>query len=215
MSLEINNFIVEYDEDLEYIPELIANLESKTRELMNFFELKSLSSKRKIIVYKDLEEYKKHIEEYFEYQDYMCADTMDGNINVLSLEAAHQTEKYKNITVDYLKSVITHEFVHICQQESEVEHIDNDIVWFWEALATNLGNPDGYKSISIEETNEEINEFNSPNSYPIAFTIGNFMLENYSHNEMLQYVKYPTELLKDSEKILDSAREWSNKKKSK
>ena len=55
------------------------------------------------------------------------------DINLLSLEAAQKTKEHTNMTIDELKSIILHEFVHICQQESEKEHIKEDIVWFWEA----------------------------------------------------------------------------------
>ena len=114
------------------------------------------------------------------------------------------------MTIDELKSIILHEFVHISQQESEKEHIKEDIVWFWEALATNLGNPEKYKTISISATNEDINNFNcSADNYPIAFTIGKYILEKYSNEEILEYVKYPSKLENDSEKILNDAKLWS------
>ena len=99
-------------------------------------------------------------------------------------------------------------------EDSEIENIDNDIVWFWEALATNLGNPENFSRITIKASNEEINNFNTlSQNYPIAFTIGNYLLENYSHEEILEYVKYPSKLLVESEKILNDAREWSNNKR--
>lgn len=212
MTIEKNNFIITYDENISYIQEVVDYLKSTTNDIMHFFGLESLNIKRKIIIYNDLELYKKHIEQFFEYHDYMCADTNDGNINLLSLEAAHKTETYKYMTIDELKCIILHEFVHICQQDSEIEHIDEEIIWFWEALATNLGNPEKYRIIQIESSNKEITDFNSSESnYPIAFTIGKYMLDHYTHEEILEYIKYPTKLLKDSEKILNNAREWSNK----
>ena len=120
------------------------------------------------------------------------------------------------MTVNDMKLIILHEFVHICQQESEIEHIDDDIVWFWEALATNLGNPEKFSKIKIEATNKEINNFDSlPYNYPIAYTIGNYILEHYTHKEILEYVKYPTKLLNDSDDILNSAREYSKIKRKK
>ena len=213
MVLEKSNFIINYDENLFYIPEVVEYLDSKTRTIMNFFGLKSLDSKINIVIFNDLELYKKHIEEFFEYQDYMCADTNDGNINLLSLEEAHKTNEHKDMTLDELKSTILHEFVHICQQSCEIEHIGYDVVWFWEALATNLGNPDNFSNVSINATNVEINNFNSLHSnYPIAFTIGNYLLQNYDHNKILEYIKYPSKLIADSENILNEAREWSNKR---
>ncbi len=214
MVLEKNNFIITYNENISYIPEVVDYLESKINTIMNFFELDSFNSKKQIVIYNNLEAYKKHIEQFFKYYDYMCADTNDGNINLLSLEEAHKTKEHKDMTLDELKSTILHEFVHICQQEKELEHLDSDIIWFWEALATNLGNPEAFSSISIKATNEEITDFNSlEQNYPTAFTIGKYMLENYSHEGILEYVKYPSKLLVDSEKILNAAREWSNKKR--
>ena len=35
------------------------------------------------------------------------------------------------------------------------------------------------------------------------------MFERYTHEEILEYVKYRTKSLKDSEKILDEVRDWS------
>lgn len=212
MLIERHNFIIEYDNKIEYIKEVIEYLESEMKKILYFFELNKLSTKKKIIFYDDLELYKKHIEQYFEYKDYMCADTNDGNINILTLEAAHKTKTYSNITIEKLKHTILHEFVHICQQEKEKTHIDEDIIWFWEALATNLGNPEEYKVIEINANNEDIINFNcSSSNYPIAFTIGKYMLENYSHEEIIKYIEYPFELEKDSNEILNSARNWSKK----
>lgn len=212
MNLEKNNFIIEYNENLKYIPEIVEYLENRMNEIMSFFELNSFNKKIKIIVYNKLELYKEHIEQFFEYHDYMCADTNDGNINILSLEAAHETKTHANMTLDEMKKVILHEFVHICQQEKEVEHILDDVIWFWEGLATNLGNPDEYEVVQFDDaTNYDINEFFcASNNYPIAFTIGKYMLENYSHAEILDYIKFPSKLLNDSEQILNNAREWSN-----
>lgn len=215
MLIEKKNFIIDYDKSISYIPEVVNYLETKIDDIMNFFELESLSSKKKIIVYNDLDLYKKHIEKFFEYKDYMRADTNDGNINLLSIEEAHKTKEHANMTLEELKSTILHEFVHICQQEKETEkeNIGYDIVWFWEALATNLGNPEEFSRVEIKATNEEINNFNSLNqNYPIAFTIGNYIFENYSHKDILEYVKYPSKLLSDADIILYNAREWSKSK---
>ena len=211
MILEKKSFIIDYDENISYIPEVVNFLEIKMGEFMNYFELKSLKSKEKVIVFNSIEKYKKHLEKYTEYRDYMCADTYDGNINLLSLEEAHKTHEHANMTLDELKSTILHEFVHICQKNCQVEKYNKTVSWFWEALATNLGNPEKFSRIPIEATNKEINNFNTlPNNYPTAFTIGNYLLGNYSHEDILNYVKYPSKLLVDSEKILNDAREWSH-----
>lgn len=214
MVINKNNFIIEADDDLDYVLDIVSYLEQNMKPIMDFFGLESLSTKKKIIIYKDLDKYIKHIEEFFKYEDHMCADTNDGNINILSLEAAHKTKMYKDMTLEKLKSVILHEFVHVCQQEKQVEINDDDIIWFWEGLATNLGNPEEYKCIPITATDDDINDFNSSDSnYPIAYTIGRYLLENYSHEEIIEYVEYPSKLLTDSKRILNEAREWSKETK--
>ena len=209
MLIERESFIIECDNDIDYISDVVKYLETRTKDIMNFFELDSLNSKRKIIVYDDLELYKKHIEKFYPYQDYMCADTNDGNINLLSIKEAHKTKEHADMTIDDLKRTILHEFVHICQQDAEIEHLD-DVIWFWEALATNLGNPDRFKRITIKASNEEINDFITLRfNYLIAYTIGNYLLDNYDHSRILEYVRYPSKLLNDSNRILNEAREWS------
>lgn len=210
MILKKENFIVEYDETLNYIPEVVNYLEIKMNDIMNFFELKKLSHQVKIIIYNNLESYKKHIEKFTTYRDYMCADTNDGNINLLSLEEAHKTKNHARMTLNELKSTILHEFVHICQQETEVEHINQEVVWFWEALATNLGNPELFHKIEVIATDEELSKFSSlSRNYLTAFTIGNYILENYSHEQVLEYIRFPRKLTIDSSKILKEVREWS------
>jgi len=72
-------------------------LETKMSGFMNYFELNSLKSKEKVIVFNSIEKYKKHLEKDTEYRDYMCADTYDGNINLLSLEEAHKTHEHARI----------------------------------------------------------------------------------------------------------------------
>ena len=216
MLLKKSGYTVEYDDKLTYVPELANHLEKNMTSVLEFFKLDKLGKEIKIVVYNDLELYKEHIKKFYDYCDYMCADTNDGNLNILSLEEAHKTKEHQDMDLEYMKDTIKHEFIHLCQQATQVESVNFEIVWFWEALATNLGNPEHFEIVPISASNEEINEFiKLKNNYPIAYTIGNYMLENYSRDQILDYVKYPTKLLKDEEQILDDAKIWSNTKKKK
>ena len=106
--------------------------------------------------------------------------------------------------------VITHEFVHACQQEINPDAAD--VEWFWEALATNLANPFDHVASMQCEDEELINNLNAvPYTYEICFTIGKFMLENYSHEQILDYVKKPDKLRKDAKTIFKEEREWFHK----
>lgn len=204
-----NYFELICDKNLDYIDDLINYLNSNIEEIMDYFNLNDIKDKKKIVIWTDLNKYIKHIEQYTEYEDYMCADTFDGNMNMLSLEEAHKTNEHANMKVNELIQNVKHEFVHICQQECEKESISDDIAWFWEALATNLGNPEQFSKIDISDiTIDQLNNFNKlNNAYPISFTLGKYMLENYTHDEILEYVKYPKKLERDQYNILSAAKE--------
>lgn len=194
------------DKELDYIKELFDYLNLNMEEIMMFFNIDNISEKKKIIIWTDLDKYKNHIEKYYEYKDYMCADTNDGNINILSLEEAHKTIEHSDMTFDEMKKNIKHEFVHICQQECEEESIGYDIAWFWESLATNLGNPESFNEVDVSDvTIEQLSEFNNLDcGYPIAYTLGKYILTSYSHDEILEYVKYPKILEQEQCEILDN-----------
>ena len=114
----------------------------------------------------------------------MNADTFDGNINLLSIEECRKTKAHSDITLEEFLENIIHEFVHSCQQEINPD--SKNVEWFWEALATNLGNPFDH-TIDFQFNEEQlINDFNSvPNNYEIVFTIGKYLLENYIDLEHL------------------------------
>lgn len=212
MIIKRENFVIKCAQEINYIDEIVDFLETKMDNLMNYFELKKLKQTIRIIVFNDIKKYKSHIERYTDFYDYMCADTYDGNINLLSLTEAQKSKEHKDMTIDDMKKIILHEFVHICQKECQKEEYNKTVTWFWEALATNLGNPENRSIKKISASNKEITNFNSLKSnYSIAFTIGKYLIDNFSYEDILEYVKYPSILLANEEIILSGAREWSKK----
>lgn len=213
MRIETNYFIIESDEEILNINDIINYLETRLEEILNFFEIKS-PKKKKIIFWNNLEEYIKHISNYTKYKDGMCADTFDKNINVLSLRETHKTKTHINMTEERFKENIAHEYVHTCQQDLETEESKTNS-WFYEALATNLGNSKQFdKLYTFDITREELENFNNikNNRYEIAYTIGKYMLENYSKEEILEFVKYPQLLNIETEKILENTKKWTKEK---
>ena len=206
------NFIVECNKQLDYLDDLEKKLLEESSRILNFFELKGLKKQKKIKIWTDREKYQKYLEQYVpKYYEWMCADTHDGNINILSIEECKKTKAHEDMTLEEVLRIITHEFVHSCQQEinSDAEYVE----WFWEALATNLANPFDYVVSMQCEDDDLIYHLNDvPYSYQICFTIGKFMLENYSHKEIMDYIKNPDKLRKDAQIIFAKEREWFNKK---
>lgn len=206
------SFKIECDKQLDYLEELEQKLKQESTRILNFFGLTGLSDIKKIKIWTDRKQYQQHLEQYVDkYYEWMNGDTHDENINMLSIEECRKTKAHQDMTLEEMLEVITHEFVHACQQEINPDA--ENVEWFWEALATNLANPfDHVASIQCED-DDLINNLNStPYNYEICFTIGKFMLENYPHEQILDYVKNPDKLRKDAKTIFKEEREWFRKK---
>lgn len=210
MYLETEYFVIKSNKEIPYINEVIEYLNIQIPGIMDFFKINKISSKKEIIIWTDINEYKKHIGKFTEYKDWMCADTFDGNINMLSVEECHKTKAHEFTDVNHFKTTIAHEFVHICHQEVQQSKENMGDAWFWEALATNLGNPNQFGLTPINVTSEElITSFNDIKyGYGIAFTIGQYIISTYEQEIILDYVKNPDHLLRDTPKILEETKEY-------
>lgn len=230
MQKIVNGIVIEYSPKDENLIKLIVDkLSEKAKKIMDFFELNEMKH-FKIKIWDDLEKYKTHLLPYLkanneEYHDWIIQHTMDGNINLLPIRLVRQTGTNKNMTESDIAIVACHEFVHICQQHT-VKNETGSSYWFWEALATNLGNPEDFqwiktefkKYINFDEVNDiaSLIEITNNSTYNYAFLVGNYMLKNYPHKKMLDYIKDEPKLEKDSEKILQEAKQfYKNFKKAK
>lgn len=206
---EGKNFIVEYDEmNQNKVLKLVTILEEEMQRILDFFELQALSTKKRIKLFDALADYQSYLAKNgIQYQDWMIADTMDGEMNLLTLEECRKTREHKYMTMKEYQNVVIHEFVHSCQQE--VNPNVNGCQWFWEALALNLAGP-FMNSVKVDCTKEQLMKdyLHLPNAYPISFTIGRYMLEFYEHEKILNYVKNPDELILDLELILQEVKRW-------
>lgn len=211
MNISIEEIIEKLGEKFPYRDKYIEQIEQKLLTIIEFFKIIYFDD-IKIVIWKNIEDYKNHISKYTEYKEEMCADTYDGNINMLDINEARKTETHKNITEEEFIQNLVHEFVHICHQKAEIEHDeDNTNAWFYEALATNLGNKEQFNNlVYFTESKEELEQFNNikNNRYEKAYTIGKYLLENYSKEEILEYVRYPSKLKKDTNKIIEEAKKW-------
>ena len=212
MIRENDYFIIECDENITYIDDLVSTLEKEMFRILKFFGLKKLSKKKKIKIWNKRAEYQLYLEKYVpKYYDWMIADTHDGNINMLAIDECRKTKSHSDITMKSFLQSIVHEFVHSCQQE--INSDATNVEWFWEALATNLGNPFDHVTSILYDKNELMYNFVSLTyNYNVSYTIGKFMLENYSHAKILEYVESPQKLINDTNDIIDGARKWFNKK---
>lgn len=206
------SFIVHFDRNKtkpDQIKLLVGALQEKLGKLLLFFELDKLKEPIDIYIYADKDEYKKHILKYtVTYQDWMIGDTNDGNINMLSFENCGATQSHKGMTMPEYVRVFTHELTHICQQQVNPNAYGCE--WFWEALALNLSEQI-IPETTIDCTREQLmfHYTSLPNGYSISYTIGKYMLENYAHKRLLNYITNPQQLWDDTKIILSNVKSKS------
>ena len=209
MKVELSNFTIECDGVINNIDDIISALENDTAQILNFFELDKLSKKKKVIIFTDREKYKEHMLQFVnDFKEWMCADTYGGNINLLELSVAKKSKEHRNLNLTKFIKCILHEFVHLCQQE--LNYKLDEITWYWEALATNLSGQDYIKADLFECDFDKLQkDFNNvKNNYSYSFTLGKFMLENYSKDKLLEYVRNSSLLMQDANEIFELAKRF-------
>ncbi len=181
--------------------------ETALNNIMKFFNIKRLKNKKVLKIWSNIDLYREHLMTYVgQYQDWIVADTYDGNLNLVSFHLYHKANPEKN-DYDSYKKLIIHEFVHICQQE--VNPDASGVGWFWEALATCLANQRYYLSQVFCTRDELMYHFQElSNGYSISYTIGRYLFENISASKLLEYVKRPKLLISDTDAIIKNVNLW-------
>ena len=208
MQIELNNFIIHADKDLNYLKDMTKTLNNEAKKVLDFFELKELKEKKNVVIYTSIDKFKSYKESRGEdYQEWMYGDAADGNINVLELSEARKTKTHKNMTLEEFLKTVIHEFVHACQEEVNNDD-DDELMWFWEALATNLSGQK-YDGVDLEKCDFEklkTDFYNLKDGYGYVYSLGDYMLKTYGQKKVLDYVKNTNKLKQDEDKIFNSAK---------
>ena len=64
MKKENENFIVECDENVDYIDDLVSTLEKEMQRILSFFEIPNLKEKKTIKIWNSREKYQAYLEQY-------------------------------------------------------------------------------------------------------------------------------------------------------
>lgn len=191
LKYETDNFMIYYNDcDKKYLDKLITVFESRRQKILDFFKLEDF--KPTIKLYANISEYKDNIIESFkrnygdrEYQDWMIANTEDGNINMLSLDLVKKIEGFNNYSEEEFCYNTAHEFTHVCQERVG----SNNPGWFWETLATNLGNPECQHDVKEPFTLEQLEtSFDSIDGYGAVYSIGKELFNLYDNEFIYELV---------------------------
>lgn len=222
MLYEDELFLIYYNEcDKRYIQKLISIMEERIPYIVDFFQIK-YNGKIIIKLYNNLEEYKNNLQSSFQkdaeesgstevrqYQNWMIANTGDGKVNMQSFDLVKTQDDYKNYTEEEFCYNACHEFTHLCQRQIGSENPG----WFWEVIATTIGNPECQYETNQGFTLDDLNtSFDKFDGYGAAYKIGKYLFANYDNEYILSLVKDNDKLTKEIPAIIEKVNNKNNQK---
>lgn len=206
MIYENEYFIIHYTEsDIGYIDKAIERINTKYLEYMEFFGISTLPKKVEYILYNDIEVFRRVIKnKYGHIDNYTVGHACGYSVEILTLNERRKVQSKIEITEETIVMTFAHELLHIFHAFYKG---NNRSSWFAEGLAINLGSP-RYELGLIDCTAEDL--INRRGKSRHFFAMVKYMLENMSHEKILEYAKADDLVIKEAEKIYNLANEWIN-----
>ena len=152
------------------------------------------------------------VSKYGEIQDYVSgdSDSKTSTIRILNIADQIKYTTHKNASDERIKGTALHEIVHQCHH---VFHNDyRGITWFAEGLATNISNQDyelkNLNECDFDKLRSDFRHYKG--SYSFSYTLVNYILNNYTEEEIIRLYKEPDYLRKRAEMIFQEAKDWVN-----
>ncbi|MBR3198844.1 MAG: hypothetical protein IKG27_02380 [Bacilli bacterium] len=214
MKKELKNFIIESDFPHTYFNDIIDYIISNEKRILNFFNLEKLPNKVRIILL-SYEPFKNFIiSKYGEILNYISADSDSptNTIRILNVEDQIKHTTHKDANVDKIKKTVLHEIVHQCHHTYHMDY--NQITWFAEGLATNLSNQDytlqNLDKCDFDKLKKDFRHYKG--GYKFSYTIINYILSNYSDEEIYKLYSNPNYLREKADFIFEEAKKWTKEK---
>lgn len=216
MKKELDNFIIESDIDLDYFDEIVDYIIENEKRLLDFFKLDKLPHKVNILIlsYEPFKEF--IISKYGEILSYVCgnSNSSTNTIRILNVDDQIKYTTHKDADVKRIKNTALHEIVHQCHHIYHTDYKQNykQTTWFSEGLATNLSNQN-YDIQDLNECDFDMlkNDFRHyKGNYRFAYTIVNYVLNNYSDEEIEKLYKKLDYLREKTNIIFEEAKTWTS-----
>ena len=211
MRKELDNFIIQSNCEIDYFDDIVNCIQNEEKEILNFFNLKKLTNKFCIVIMNYTEFEKEEIKRFGKVIDYVrgITDSKKNLIMILDIDDQRKYTTHKDANLSDSLKMILHEVVHACN--SEINHDDDQTIWFKEGLATNLAYQN-YSLIDLGSCDFELlkNSFNNygENNYVYAYTIVHYILSNYEKDEIDKLILDSEYLRENSNKIFLEAKEF-------
>ena len=214
MRVELDSYIIESDIKLEYFNEIVSYINSNEKRLLEFFKIDKIPNKItvKILSYEPFRDFV--VSKYGEILDYYCGDS-DSRTNIirlLNIEDQIKYTRHKNANVEKIKTTALHEIIHQLHRLYKGNYTHTE--WFSEGLATNLSNQ-SYSLVSLDDCDFNrlrTNFSHYSGCYSYAYTILNYVLNNYDFEEIEKLYKSPDYVRERAESIFEEAKSWVRNK---
>ena len=191
MIKELKYITLEYTEDdLEYLDYITEKIETISEEIVNFFEGLELNEKVKVILFNDLDKFKKACLKYKrdkKMPDWVTGLTHCDGVYTLSLKELRKTKSPGNKTVDDLAHLILHEFTHACT--NQYVDYNKKCMWLSEGIACNLSHQYDSSKYNFKATEDEV--LNGPTGYDNYSIMFKYALDKYGRDYILNLIKNP------------------------
>ena len=179
--------------------------------------LEKLPNKVKILIL-SYEPFKDFIvSKYGEILSYICGDSNSSThtIRILNVDDQIKYTTHKNADIERIKDTALHEIVHQCHHIYHTDYTGyKQTTWFSEGLATNISNQkyeiQDLSQCDFDKLKADFRHYKG--SYRYAYTIVNYVLNNYSNEEIERLYKNTDYVRECANKIFEEAKIWVNNK---
>lgn len=198
---------IEYtDNDLEYIDYICDEIEKKTEDIVNFFELNEFGEKVNIKIFDDIDNFRNFYNKTFkrEPKDYICGFSKGNNVYTLSISEYIKCYSHENSSIEDLIKLILHEFTHSIHFK---RHSNMNVIWLNEGAATYLSGQ--HKDVKeIKGTLDDL--LNGKCSYSDYKLMFEYIFNTYGKEYILKLIDSEELLNKETKRLFNEALVFTN-----
>lgn len=195
MINELEYMNIEYGKkDIEYIDSLICDVDKISKDIVAFFGIEYFGNKVEVKLYDNLKEFRelfvklKYYEDIDKVPKWACGcaykDMNTDIIATLSFMEYIKTKGHENDTINDLKYLVLHEFVHSCHIKLTDEPT---FTWLKEGLATTISHQYDNAELIFDLTLE--GAMHGGHDYRNYHTMFSYVYDTYGREYILTLVK--------------------------
>lgn len=206
---ELKYIKIEYnDEDISYIEELCDYVNQSCENIIMFFQLKNFREKINVRLWNNITSFRKHYKQVqtVEPKMWVCGFVNNSYVEILSLNEYRKAKTHENATLNDLKYLIMHEFVHSCHRKLTSEPT---YYWLGEGIAVYLSHQQDECKKKFDMTLEQVK--NGGPNYVNYYTMFDYVYKTYGKNYILDLIMNFELLKRDTPRLYEETKKMYGK----